>query len=118
MSENIITGLVTGRLMADLVDEDTVNIHTELQATPESGPGMPFLLGVAMGPLQALAKSEAGLTVTGAPTWDAAKELVVGDYQVTGMKAILYKYIAKPQGGPPPAVNQPPRKPTQVPKTQ
>jgi hypothetical protein len=96
MAMPAIAGVFSGRFTADLADPDTLKIRGLVSATPDAGVQIQFMFGAFILPeMQKYLMTNFGLKLTGEPKWDQTKQVLAGDFTVTGLQEFVAQRTGK-----------------------
>ena len=94
MALGVIKSINVARIAANMIDKDTAEISLNIDADPDNGAGLHFLISsVGMPQLKDLLKEDFGLILTGDAVWDEEKFAVVGQYTLTGLEAFIKEQL-------------------------
>jgi hypothetical protein len=94
MAIGVIKSINVARMAANMIDKDTAEISLNIDADPDSGAGLQFLIsGVGLPQLKDLLKEDFGLILAGDSVWDEEKHAVVGQYTLTGLEAFIKEQL-------------------------
>jgi hypothetical protein len=79
-----------------LADPDTLKIRGLVSATPDAGVQIQFMFGAFILPeMQKYLMNNLGLKLTGEPKWDQTKQVLAGDFTVTGLQDFVAQRMGK-----------------------
>jgi hypothetical protein len=95
MAIGVIESIDVARIAANMTTKDTAEINLNIDADPETGPGLQFLIAsVALPQLKDLLKEDFNLILEGDALWDDTKKAVVGNFTLTGLEAFIKERMA------------------------
>ena len=87
---SVIKSISIARLAANMIDVDTAEIDLHIDADPETGAGLQFLIsGVGLPQLKDLLREEYNLILEGDAVWNEAQHTVTGNFTLKGLEAFI-----------------------------
>ena len=95
MAIGVIESIDVARIGANMTSKDTAEINLNIDADPETGPGLQFLIAsVALPKLKDILKEDYNLILEGDAIWDDTKKAVIGNFTLTGLEAFINERMA------------------------
>jgi len=95
MAIGVIESIDVARIAANMTDKDTAEITLNIDANPDTGPGLQFLIAsVGLPKLKDILKEDYNLILEGDAIWDDTKKAVVGNFTLKGLEAFVKERMA------------------------